>query len=282
MLRRLAISIVAFSLSACSSFPQVFTSNSTSRLGTGYRVRENLVYTPVGWPAPLLGDLYQPLVKRRAPAVLLIHGGGWTGGDGRWQMAPIAKRLARRGFVVLNVTYRLAPRWRYPAPIADLNQAVLWLRAHAEELGIDSQKIATFGYSAGGHLAALTGLEPSNHICAIVAGGAPCDLELFGDGLLVRQFLGGSPRTLAGRYREASPIRHVRRGSPPVFLFHGSGDRLVPPEHAEHFASMLAQKNVRHQLYWIEGRDHIPAFVFPARSIDFALDFLTAEMPLPR
>jgi acetyl esterase/lipase len=120
----------------------------------GYSITRDVIYTPSDWPEPVRGDLYRPRKsKTLAPAILLVHGGGWTGKDGRWQMNPIAKKLVKKGYVVLNVTYRLAPRWTYPAPVKDLQEAVKWMRAHAVEEGIDPNRIATFGYSAGGYLA---------------------------------------------------------------------------------------------------------------------------------
>ncbi len=237
-------------------------------------VRRDIVYTPANWPAPVMGDLYRPVGAKSAPAVLLVHGGGWTGKDGRWQMKGIAKKLAERGYVVLNVTYRLAPRWIYPAPVDDLKQAVKWMRTHAAEEGIDPQRISTYGYSAGGYLAALVGLDETQHIKAIVAGGTPADLTLYPGGDLVPQFLGGTQQQIPERFREASPVYHVTRGSPPVFIYHGGADTLVPPEHAWEFIAAVEKNKVAHEVYWIEGRDHIAAFLLPAGSIDAAVDFL--------
>jgi acetyl esterase/lipase len=246
-----------------------------------YSVTRNIVYTPDKWPAPVLGDLYRPQVTQPAPAVLLVHGGGWTGKDGRWQMNSIARKLAKRGYVVFNVTYRLAPRWIYPAPVEDLQEAVKWLRAHAAENGIDPARIATFGYSAGGYLAALTGLceGPENsHIRAIVAGGAPSDLTFYPGGDLVPQFLGGTQQQIPQRFKDASPVNHVTPNSPPMFIYHGTADRLVPPEHALAMIAGLEKHRVPHATYWIEGRDHIAAFLLPAGSVAAAIDFLDRQM----
>ena len=247
----------------------------------GYRVTRNIIYTPAEWPAPVLGDLYRPQTCRKSPAVLLIHGGGWTGKDGRWQMEPIASQLVRRGYVVFNVTYRLAPRWHYPAPIKDLREAVKWMRRHAEENGIDPERIAAFGYSAGGYLAAFTGLlegSESSGICAIVAGGAPSDLTFYPGGDLVPQFLGGIQRQVPQRFREASPVNYVTQNSPPMFLYHGTADQLVKPEHPLAMIRKLEKNSVVHESYWIEGRDHIGTFLFPAAAVNRAVDFLDREM----
>lgn len=243
-----------------------------------YMVRKNIVYTPENWPVPVMADLYRPPGKAPAPAVLLVHGGGWTGSDGRWQMDPIAKKLARRGYAVLNATYRLAPRWTYPAPIEDLQEAVKWMRDHAAEEGIDPNRIAAYGYSAGGYLATLTGLNDDMHIRAIVAGGTPSDLTFYHGGSLVPQFLGTSLRANPGRFYEASPVNHVTPNSPPVFIYHGTADQLVQPEHAMRLAAAFERNNVPHETYWIEGRDHIAAFLLPGESVDRAIDFLDRTM----
>ncbi len=253
--------------------------NPSSR--NDYTVTRDIVYTPKNWPEPVMGDLYRPKVASPAPAVLLIHGGGWTGKDSRWQMRPIAGKLARKGYVVLNVTYRLAPRWIYPAPVEDMREAVKWLRVHAAEQGIDPTRIATFGYSAGGHLAAMTGLMegPENsHIKAIVAGGAPSDLTFYPGGDLVPQFLGGNIKKIPERFKEASPVNYVTKHSPPMFIYHGTDDHLVPPEHARAMISALERNHVFHETYWVEGRDHVATFLLPAGAVNAAIAFLDRQM----
>lgn len=247
----------------------------------GYTVKRDVIYTPENWPEPVLGDFYRPRSPGKVPAVLLVHGGGWTGSDGRWQMDPIAKRLARRGYAVLNVTYRLAPRWHYPAPVDDLQEAVKWLRTHAVEEGIDPQRIAAFGYSAGGYLAVLVGLieGPKNaHLKAIVAGGAPSDLRFYPGGDLVPQFLGGTQQEIPERFKEASPVTYLTPRSPPMFIYHSTGDRLVPPEHAWAMIAGLEKNRVPYETYWIEGRGHIGAFLLPAESVSSAIDFLDRRL----
>ncbi len=280
LLRRLIpLTLATFLLSQCASpiVGQKMTPKGTMQ--SGYTVRKNIVFTPQDWPAPVRGDLYRPTSQKHpGPGILLVHGGGWTGKDGRWQMDPIAKKLAKRGYVVMNVTYRLAPRWIYPAPVEDLKQALGWMRANAAETGMDPNRIAVFGYSAGGYLAALVGLDESMGIRAIVAGGSPSNLALYPGGDLVPQFLGGTKQEIPERFAEASPVNHVTPRSPPVFLYHGGADRLVPPEHAWEFASALQEQKISHELLWVEGRGHIATFLMPGRSVDEAIAFLDREL----
>ena len=268
-------------LTDCVNSTELGSHRQNNLVKQGYTVTRDIVYTPKNWPAPVLGDLYRQKTTRPAPAVLLVHGGGWTGKDGRWQMTSIARKLAKRGYVVFNVTYRLAPRWTYPAPVEDLQEAVKWLRAHATENGIDPGRIATFGYSAGGYLAALTGLiegPESSHIRAIIAGGAPSNLTFYPGGDLVPQFLGGTQQEIPQRFKDASPVNYVTHRSPPMFIYHGTGDHLVPPEHARAMIAALEKHHVPHDTYWIEGRDHIAAFLWPAGAVNAAIDFLDRQM----
>lgn len=243
----------------------------------GYTVSRNIVFTPADWPEKVHGDFYQPKGDKPVPAVLLIHGGGWTGEDGRWQMNPIARKLVKRGYAVFNVTYRLAPKWIYPAPVDDLNHALAWMHAHAKERHIDTTRISTYGYSAGGYLAAMVGLPEKAGIRAIVMGGSPSDLSFYAGGDLVPQFLGGRRDEIPEIFKEASPVNHVSRRSPPVFLYHATEDRLVRPEHPNAMMKALDKKGVRHEMLWIPKRGHISGFLLPGDSVDQAIDFLDRE-----
>jgi acetyl esterase/lipase len=272
---------IAFSTGCATHLnkPAAATTEPPARISTSFTVTRDVIYTPAGWPAALPADLYVPALTATAPrpAVLLLHGGGWTNGDRRWHMSSIAEKLARRGYVVLNATYRTTPEFTFPAPVEDLREAVQWLRTHAAAHGIDPQRIATFGYSAGGHLAALVGLmdgPPETRIQAIVAGGAPADLTFYKGGDLVPLFLGGTQSEVPARFREASPVSHVSAGDPPVFLYHGRRDMLVPPAHAEALTAALARAGVHHELYWLGARSHFTAFIFEGGSERAAIDFL--------
>ncbi len=275
---RLVWFLLAFPLSSCVSDTK---QAQLPILKDGYTVTRDIHYAPSDWPESVRGDLYLPKTKRIAPAVLLVHGGGWTGKDGRWQMDPIAKKLVKRGYVVLNVTYRLAPRWRFPAPVEDLQEAVKWLRTHATEHGIDPDRIATFGYSAGGYLATMVGLieGPQNSkIRAIVAGGAPTNFMFYPGGDLVPQFLGGTRQEIPWRFKEASPVNYVTPSSPPMFIYHATGDQLVKMEHPQAMLAALEKNRVTHETYWIENRGHIAGFLLPSGSVDAAISFLDRQM----
>lgn len=273
MLRSHFISLLAIasaSLAGCASSP---SAKRKSRF-----VRKNVVYTPEGWPAPQLADLYQPHSATPTPSVLLIHGGGWNDKERRSDMDGIARALVKRGYFVMNVTYRLTPDWKFPAQTEDLEQALEYMRKNQQELNIDTARIATFGYSAGGHLAALIGLDPANGIKAIIAGGAPSDLSFWPDGRLTGFLLGGPVKGNEAIYRKASPVHHVNKDSPPVFIYHGTADTLVPIEHPQAFIAALEKSGVKHETYWIKGRSHILAHLFSAQAVPKAIDFLDENL----
>lgn len=251
--------------------------SATEPTRTVFSVERDRIYSPPGWPETLRADLYRPIGEGQRPAVLLIHGGGWAPPDRRSQMTSIAERLAARGYVVMNATYRLAPKHQHPAAVDDLRQALAWLREQASELGARPDRVAAFGYSAGGHLAALLGTldaPADQRIQAVVAGGAPTELAKWPDGKLVVRYLGGRPDEVPERYAAASPIRHVSADDPPVFLYHGALDMVVPLDHATDYKAALDRVGVRSELYIEGGRGHVAAFLLDGGAVDAAIDFL--------
>lgn len=223
-LMKMAAAVCCLLVGGCFAIPPV-----KSRVGS------DVVYTRLSWPEALTADVYRPAGTAPAPAVLLLHGSGWRDGGSRWQMHGIARKLVKRGYVVVNAEYRFIPDVRYPAPLEDAREALRWMKSHSTEYGIDPKRIATFGYSAGGYLAALVALDDESGaagVRAVVAGGAPFDLEFYARGDLIPVYLGGGLHEIPEVYRDASPVNHVRRSSPPIFMYQGTRDRLVRPEHA--------------------------------------------------
>lgn len=255
------------------------------RVDSSYQIRRDQVFTPPGWPQALLADVYVPEGEGPFPAVLVIHGGGWESGD-RAQVKGLAERIARRGYVAVNTTYRLAPGAIFPAQLQDVQQAVLWMRAQAATYRIDPTRIGAFGYSAGAHLAALLGGigeagplgQPGAAIKAVVAGGTPTDLSKWPAGKLVPQFIGGNRSQKPAEYRAASPVSYVNAGDPPVFLYHGGADALVPIDHAEDYQKLLAAADVPNELFVLRGRGHILAFLTDGPAVDAALTFLDRHL----
>ncbi|MEN3943947.1 alpha/beta hydrolase [Prosthecobacter sp. SYSU 5D2] len=247
----------------------------------GFTVQKDVIYTPPGWPQALPADVYVPDGPGPWPGILMIHGGSWTGKERRSDMAGLSEHLARRGYVVMNTTYRLAPEHLYPAQVEDLRQATRWMVANAETLRLQKDRLGVFGYSAGGQLAAMMGALDSAkglRFKAVVAGGAPTDLRKFDRSPIVSVYLGGSLREKPALYAEASPVTHISAGDPPVFIYHGSKDTLVPPDHASDYAAALQKAGVPHELVWQNGRDHIAAFLTYGDILGPAVGFLDRHL----
>lgn len=244
--------------------------------------KETVTYTPRGWPAPLQADLYLPDDKDKAPypTLLLIHGGAWHKGD-RKSMAKAAELLADRGYAALAINYRLAPRFRYPAPVEDAQEALRWLKVNANRYRLDMARVGVWGYSAGAHLAALLAVQPLMpdlpELRVVVAGSAPTDLRDSAQSS-VRAFLGGSPAEQPARYEEASPVTRVHPGLPAFLLYYGSADTLVAPSQSETFAGRLKEAGVPVRVIRIEGADHRSASQGARRHLPEILGFIRQQM----
>lgn len=251
-------------------------------LHSRYDVTRGVTYTPADWPKPLKADIYRPHGAGPFPSVLVIHGGAWKRGDSGYSDS-LSEQLAARGYLAVNISYRLVPEYVWPAQLQDVQQALRWMRSDAgRSYGIDAQRIGSFGYSAGGHLSALVagvaddsrwGL-PGTAVKAVVAGGIPADLPRFKHGELVPAFIGGPWETKSADYVAASPLTHVKAGHPPVFIYHAGLDNLVPIEQAEIYRDALAKAGVTHEYFVIRGHGHISGALFDGAAIAAALEFL--------
>jgi acetyl esterase/lipase len=211
-------------------------------------------------------DFYRAVGNAKAPCVIVVHGGGWDGGD-RKQMPELNHWLAGRGYAVAAVSYRLAPQHRWPAQRDDVRAAIAWIKAHAEELGVDAARLVLFGRSAGGQIAlnvAYTASDPA--IRGAIGLYAPADLILgyesgreddaLGSRRLLRQYLGGTPEEVRAVYDDASATTRVTRESPPTLLLHGKLDTLVWERHTERLAAKLKEHDVPHAVVWVPWATH--------------------------
>jgi alpha-L-fucosidase 2 len=215
-------------------------------------------------------DASVPEGKGPFPAVILLHGGGWStgdksGGKNRALIAPMQDPLSRAGFAWFSINYRLAPTNRYPACLEDVETAIRWVKAHAGEFGIDTNRLALAGESAGAHLAALAAVRatPTTRVQAVVAFYGPFDLSR---GLTNNAPLATSLATLTGftnytteaatLIRAASPINYVKPGLPPFLLVHGTDDTRVAYTHSLNFQARLKAVGVPCDLITINHGDH--------------------------
>jgi acetyl esterase/lipase len=189
------------------------------------------------------------------PGVLFIHGGGWSGGR-RAQFTWHIHELARHGFVAASASYRLSAVARYPAALDDVQCAMRWLRAHAQELQLDPARLGAFGGSAGGHLVACLGTRETRSDCEPALRGfssrAQCVVDVHGihDFHALRDIADLEPSVLrflgakeenADAWTDASPIHFVDADTAPMFLAHDPADATVPYGQTVLFAAALVK-----------------------------------------
>lgn len=255
------------------------TSTTTTSTSTSTSGAKTLTYTPANWPQAEQGDLFLPANDgKNHPVVLLMHGGAWQRGD-KSSMSGHAKVLAERGYAAFSINYRFAPGSTYPAQLQDMQEAVRYLQQHAAEYHLDMNRLAAWGYSAGGHLAALLAEQPDSGLPVVrvaIAGAPPSDLAApeARDASSVKTFMGGTYVQIPALYEQASPRRLVRSGSAPVFLYHGTADTTVPPVQTKNFAATLQAAGVPVEVKWLDGLDHSQASGATSQYRAAALAFL--------
>ncbi len=210
-------------------------------------------------------DRYDAAGSGPHPALVVIHGGSWRNGDkGEGSTDPtITNRMfAGQGITVYDIEYRLVPNATFPAQLEDVLCALGHIRAHAAEDGVDPERVALLGRSAGAHLALLAayraGRDPVPDGCgkpATVRGAislygptdlahdyrVPSDPDLIGGSAAIADFLGGTPDTAAATYALATPQRSLDRPVPPTLLIHGGADQIVKPFNSGSLAAALSK-----------------------------------------
>jgi len=210
----------------------------------------------------LLLDIYIPGEHSSTwrPAVVLIHGGTWMGGE-KGTMRGMASFLARSGFVAFAVDYRLfnGKENLWPAQLDDVQRAVRWIRANAAKYGVNPDNIGAFGHSAGAQLAALLGMENtrdnsdpllakySSRVQAVVDVSGPSDFTTDPDAdrdAFLSSFFGATLVQHGEIWRDASPAFHVAKNDAPFLIFHGTLDNEVPIAQSQELADKLKQAAV--------------------------------------
>ncbi len=199
-------------------------------------------------------DLYTPSSdSSRFPIVITIHGGSWGGGTRR-DLPELNYTLARRGFAVAAVSYRLAPEYPFPAADSDIHEAVSFLKSNAAKLSLDPARIVLVGRSAGAHLALLAAYEVADpSLRGVVSLYGPTDLRwsyshpsnprVLNSTAVLESFLAGPPERAGANYDRGSPINFARRELPPTLLIHGAKDELVSVMQSDRLAAALSAGN---------------------------------------
>lgn len=254
---------------------QVKAIQRTSAIPDSVKFTPDVEYGNVGGRALTL-DLFQPAASP-APAagLIFIHGGAWAGGS-KADYHYYGQLFAQKGFVVASINYRLAGEQGYPAAVEDCKCAVRWMRAKAPELGVDPQRIAAIGGSAGGHLSMMVGYSSdvaplegtgghegvSSRVQCVVNLYGPCDLTTdfvrnneFAN-RVARGFLGKAMDDDLALYQEASPITHLDAQDPPTLILHGTIDDVVPIEQGDELAAKLMELGVPYLYDRLPGWPH--------------------------
>lgn len=249
-----------------------------------YRVEEGIVYSTIegaelqldiAWPTKGIGPV---------PLIVFLPGNGW----GWWQYERRityyvdVREAAKKGFVAAAVDYRPTSvkvegksRYRFPAQIHDVKAAVRWLRTHAGDYGIDTDRVAAVGFSSGGNLALMLGftnehdgfegdgadLSISSAVQAVVSIAGPTELtalylESDAPQQVLTDLIGATPQESPERYRQASPLTYITKDDPPVLIIQGDADSQVPVRQALLLDQRMNEVGVPHELLILKGGKH--------------------------
>jgi len=252
------------------------------RRATNVKELLNQPYADNGNPRQQL-DLFLPRKRNmdRLPVVVFIHGGAWRAGSKRSGRGRVLPYVESGDYVGVSVGYRLSSEAKWPAQIADCKAAIRWLRAHEKQYGLDTERIAVWGSSAGGHLVAMLGvtgdvkllegrvgkhLEHSSRVRCVVDYYGPTDLLSMNDfpsridhnaaNSPESQLIGGALQKNKKKSRHASPTSYVSKTDPPFLIVHGTKDMLVPFNQSERFHKALRDAGATSTLIKIEGGGH--------------------------
>ncbi len=257
--------------------------------------------------------VFVPRTRAKKAAVVYYPGGGFTSSDHE-KFLEMRYALARAGFVVAACEYRTVPD-KFPALVNDAKAAVRFLRAHADEYGIDPDRIGILGDSAGGYLVQMMGatngektwdvgdfLDQSSDVQAVVSIYGISDLASIGEGLgqdavhhspavtealllngpAFKEFAGASITADAEKAKNASPIGHVDGSEPPFLLMHGSADKVVSPLQSRRMYEALkaAKTDVEYVLVREAGHGDLPWY--QPSIISRVVNFFTEKLGLPK
>ena len=245
-------------------------------------------------------DLYLPADVSRPPLLLWVHGGAWEAGSK--DMAP-STPFVDAGYALASVDYRLSPVAQFPAQIHDIKAAIRFLRAIAPDYGYDAKAVGVMGSSAGGHLAALVGTTNGHAVLEGKVGthlDEPSDVQVivsyFGAydfatileqstpkggeylrSVIFEKLLGGHSER-SEQARLASPVSHVAKDDPPLFMLHGDQDEDIPMQQARQFQNIYKEQGAEVEFHVLEGAGHGGDQFFNAERNRLVVDFLDKHL----
>lgn len=233
-------------------------------------IQRNIPYKDTG-VRDLSLDVFRPLQNSAEvhPAAIMVHGGGWISGD-KSLLHPMAKALASRGFIAITVEYRLSPEAEYPAAVYDVKSAIKWVKDHSVAFGVDTQRVAILGTSAGGQIAALVGTtqempqfeDPADSSKSTTSVFAVIDVDGVlafihpdsEEGTVAGKWLGGNPSDARDTWIEASALTHANSETPPTLFIGSSSPRFLAGN--EEFMEILSSANIYSEKQVFEDAPH--------------------------
>jgi acetyl esterase len=226
---------------------------------------------PGGFPLTL--DVKTPDGNGPFPAVIIVHGGGFSRGNKRTYVTPLFDLLSNAGFAWFTINYRLAPDYQFQAAVEDVESAVRWVRANASKYHLDARRVALAGESAGGYLVAYAGADSKSgaRVAAVVDFYGPNDLVMqtearrseppdaakAGPGLL--EFMGFKTWQDAGlveKLRAASPTALISKTMPPFLFIHGNADELVAYQQSPKMCELMQKAGAKCEVITVERGHH--------------------------
>ena len=302
------LAAIMFATSTCAAAGKVI---DVELVTPEYAILQDVTFAQYfTWPQSRLKmDIYVPRVKEKLPAVVVLPGGWWITSP-KASTLQLTSRLAESGFVVAGIEYRLIAQATYTEIIGDVKAAIRYLRAHADELNIDANKIAIIGASAGGYLSTMVGvtggvknfdfgdnLDQSSEVQAVVDIFGPSDLTqiaadyspdvqkkynsaggaaaLLANGMAgYRYNAGGTLKDTPETAKATNPITYIGKNTPPFLIMHGSKDTTISPSQSKILYDALIDNGVDAEYYVLNGVGHEFKYFFQPTTFKIIVDFL--------
>lgn len=258
---------------------------------SSYTVIPNLAYTDQQVMRQQL-DLYLPVSRveeGRIPLLIMIHGGAWKTGD-KGALSS-GQFYLDHGWAVAKINYRFTSESGHPAQLEDCRAAIVFLKRHADEFGIDPDRFALLGHSAGGHLASLVGVTgdeaPGSRVAWVINQAGPTDFLNFWedrggrptgqpeDEGSIEALLGGALKSRTALARIASPLYHLEKAdSVPHLLIYGDADQVVPLAQGRRFYEAMTARGGQCEFEILPGAGHVDARFWQRANLERIVRFL--------
>lgn len=211
-------------------------------------------------------DFYPSVTGGQRPCVIVVHGGSWAGGDSR-QLPELNSELAKEGYHVAAINYRLAPGHHFPAPVQDVKTALAYLCSQAAALSVDTTAFTLLGRSAGGQIALSAAYTLNDdRIRGVISFYGPADMIwgyenptnplVLNSRKVMEDYLGGTLEKVPDQYRLSSATETVSDHAPPTLLLYGENDPLVSPRHGNRLTKKPDEKGIKHFALYLPWATH--------------------------